>query len=151
MVEVHTYDGTARLHKRLLAPGFSIMEILVVVLIIGILVSLVGPAGWRIYRMVQRQATTRTLNTLSHAIDAFQAELGSYPKQLEDLVERPQGPLGKKWKEPYLTKTKIPDDAWGRPYFYKVTPGGKHPYELYSYGPSGEDAPAEEYISAWDV
>lgn len=151
MVEVQIPDHVIGIQKRTLTRGFSLMEILVVVLIIGILVSLVGPAGWRIYRMVQRQATTRTLNTLQQSIDSFQAELGAYPKQLEDLVERPQGSIGKKWREPYLTKTKIPDDAWGNPYFYKVTPGGKHPYELYSYGPGGENAPAEEYISAWDV
>ena len=64
------------------------------------------------------------------------------------MVEKPAGAAGKKWSLPYLEKG-LPEDPWGNEFQYKVTPGGEHPYELYSFGANGPDAPSEEYIDAW--
>jgi general secretion pathway protein G len=131
--------------------GFSFIELVVVILILGILGATVGPAAFR-WVTGGREASAKTsLNALAQAIDAFHGEIGSYPKRLEDLVEKPSGPQGQKWTAPYLAKGKVPVDPWGNEFVYKPTPGSEHPYELYSYGPNGPDAPAEEHIDVWKI
>jgi general secretion pathway protein G len=134
-----------------LQQGFTLIELVVVILILGILAATVGPAAFRYLTSGRENSAKTSLNALSSAIDAFHGELGSYPKKLEDLVEKPSGPLGQKWTSPYLQKGKLPQDPWGQDFQYKLTPGAAHPYELYSYGASGEDAPPEEWIDVWKI
>lgn len=134
-----------------LQEGFSFIEIIVVVLIMGLLLATVGPAAYSWLAKGKVSTTKTSLNALSQAIDAFHAELGSYPKALEDLIKKPSGPLGKNWTNPYLQKTSVPQDGWNHPFNYKVTPGAEHPYELYSDGPHGDAGPEEEHISVWEL
>jgi general secretion pathway protein G len=131
--------------------GFSLIELVVVILIMGILMATVGPAAYRWLTSGRENSAKTSLNALAQAIDAFHGELGSYPKALEDLVKKPSGPLGERWTSPYLQKGKLPQDPWGNDFQYKLTPGTEHPYELYSYGPNGPDAPAEEHIDVWKI
>ena len=133
------------------APGFTFIELVVVILILGILAATVGPLVFRWIAPARAGAAKASLKAMSQAIDAYQAEIGSYPKSLEDLIRKPEGAAGKKWTSPYLKGKDIPEDPWSSPYEYKVTPGGEHPYELYSYGPNGPDSPQEEHINAWDI
>jgi general secretion pathway protein G len=134
-----------------LQQGFSLIELVVVILILGILAATVGPAAFRYLTSGRENSAKTSLNALAQAIDAFHGELGSYPKTLEDLVKKPSGPLGDRWTSPYLAKGKLPKDPWGRDFEYKLTPGAEHPYDLYSYGANGEDAPAEEHIDVWKI
>lgn len=131
-----------------LVQGFSLIEISVVILIMGILLATVGPATYRWLVKGKENSARASLNAISQAINNYHAEIGSYPKELKDLVEKPSGAAGKKWSLPYLEKG-LPEDPWNNEFQYKVTPGAEHPYELYSFGPNGSDAPAEEYIDAW--
>jgi len=135
----------------ILKEGFTFLELIVVVLILGILLGLVGPNAFRYYRQSQQNSTRTQLNSIKTALDLYKAEIGSYPKQLQDLIERPSGPAGKKWKEKFLEKERIPNDAWGNEFVYKLSSGGDKPYELYSYGSGGPEAPSEEYISVWEI
>jgi len=139
-----------RKQRRLdLSAGFSLIEISVVILIIGILAATVGPATYRWLVKGRETSTKSSLNSIAQGINAYHAEIGSYPKELKDLVEKPSGTAGKKWSLPYLEKG-LPEDAWNHEFQYKLTPGEEHPYELYSYGPNGPDAPSEEHISVWN-
>jgi general secretion pathway protein G len=132
-------------------PGFSLMEIVVAILIVGLMAGAVtGLLQWRKKGAVT--ATKTSLGTLKSKVELFHDDTGSYPETLRDLVVKPMNEdIAKEWQGPYLDKTEVPKDAWKRPFQYQVTPGGTHEYELYSYGPAGKSAPQAEWIHARDV
>lgn len=120
--------------------GFTFVEILLVVVIIGILASMVLP------RFVGRSEEARKSVALSDinagiatALDMYELDNGVYPDKLDDLIVKP-GDL-KSWNGPYLKKK--PVDPWGRDYVYKPT-SDKKDYELMSYGRDGVAGGADD-------
>src|SRR5215472_9259737 len=113
--------------------GFTLVEILLVVTIIGILAALVIP------RIVGRSEQARETAAISDikggiktALDQFEVDTGSYPKGLNDLIQAPSD--AHNWRGPYLDS--LPMDPWGHPYVY--TYPGRHNttgFDLYSLGP----------------
>src|SRR5438093_9939165 len=137
------------------ARGFTLIEILVVIIVLGLLAALVGP---RILGRVSeaKTATARTqIELLGLALDNYRLDNGSYPTSeqgLEALQEKPtREPIPLSWRGPYLKKA-VPLDPWGRPYIYR-SPGEHNPsgYDLYTFGrdgqPGGEDEDAD--IMSW--
>jgi len=123
--------------------GFTLIEIMLVVIIIGILVAMLVPniAG----RSEQaRKTATRTdiESNLSTALDLYKMDIGQYPtteQGLSALLTQPTAsPIPTQWNGPYLKKKKVPKDPWGRDYVY-VSPGVNNPesYDLSSLGPNG--------------
>jgi general secretion pathway protein G len=136
-------------NERYHSPGFTFMELIVAILILGLLAGIGVPMYLRWAETARESTTQSNLRLLKNEITKFNIEHGKYPSRLEDLSERPKGEIGKKWK-PYLDK--LPKDGWSQEFYYKVTPGGKNPYELYSYGGSaGPEEPAERRISVWKL
>jgi general secretion pathway protein G len=131
--------------------GFSLIEIVIAMTIIGILGALVGPPLLRWVGKGKITATKTTLKTVNTAIQAFQADTSSYPSMIADLTARPsEEKLAKRWDGPYLDKE--PLDGWKHELIYQLNPRGTQPaYELYSWGPNGEGSPEEEWIRAQDV
>jgi general secretion pathway protein G len=122
--------------------GFTLIEMLVVIIVIGLLAGLVGP---RILGRVSeaRTATARTqIELVGLALDNYRLDNGGYPtteQGLAALQERPsREPVPPNWRGPYLKKA-IPTDPWGRPYGY-TSPGEHSPttYDLWSLGRDGE-------------
>lgn len=115
--------------------GFSLMELMAYTAIVLILVA--GAAV--IIRNLQHGAkvsnTTQALGMVKNAIDGYFARNDEYPASLNDLKPR------------YLKE--IPKDGWGNPLKYKITDGGKHPYELYSFGSEGPGGDASGRLDAW--
>lgn len=137
--------------KRYARSGFTLIELMVVIAILGILAAVALPAYLRYQRQAQMQGARTTLRLLQSAITNYQTEIGQFPTTLRDLIRRPREErLAKKWEEPYLIRKEIAPDPWKNRYNYKVTPTGANPYELYSYGPKGKGAPKAEWISVWD-
>jgi general secretion pathway protein G len=135
--------------------GFTLIEILVVIIVLGLLAALVGP---RILGRVSeaKSATARTqIELLGVALDNYRLDNGSYPtteQGLAALQEVPtREPIPLNWRGPYLKKA-VPLDPWGRPYIYK-SPGEHTPsaYDLATLGrdgqPGGEDEDAD--ITSW--
>lgn len=133
-----------------MTKGFSLIEIMIALAIMA-LVGTIGILSYNGLREGARKQTTQTnLKTLKQTISLFEMNNNSYPTRLADLVERPKGDLGKKWTAPLLTH--VPQDGWGQDFVYKLTPGGKHPYQLFSFG--GGDGPneaPENRLDAWDL
>ena len=123
--------------------GFTLIEIMVVVIILGLLAGLVLP------RILGREEEARIttvktqIRSLESALRGFKLDNGFYPtteQGLDALIHKPDsGRVPRKWKEGgYLMPARIPKDPWGNPYLY-FSPGNEgRPYEIISYGPDGE-------------
>ena len=121
--------------------GFTLIEILVVIVVIAILATLVAP---NIFKHVgaAKEATARAqMEMLGAALDSYRLDTGSYPptaQGLDALWQAPRGGAPAAWRGPYLRKA-VPLDPWGHPYAY-VAPGQANPggYDLLSYGRDGK-------------
>ena len=118
-------------------PGFTLLELLVVVAFIALLVGYVAP---RYFGQVGKSEITTAkaqIDALEKAVDQYRLDTGRYPTTeagLPALVTRPQNEP--KWNGPYLRKD-VPLDPWGKPYLYKQ-PGEKGDYDIVSYGKDGQ-------------
>jgi general secretion pathway protein G len=133
--------------------GFTLIEILLVVIIIAILASLVvANLTGRTEQARKSAAKFQIENNFSTALDLYEADNGQYPSTeqgLQALREQPTSePVPQNWKGPYLKKD-VPMDPWGNPYQY-THPGVKNPgsYDLYSYGPDRKEG-GEDDICNW--
>jgi len=125
--------------------GFSLIELLIVMIIIGLLASLVGP---RLFQHVgsSKQKTARAqIELLGTALDAYRLDVGKYPTSEQGLGALRGKPSGEdNWNGPYLPRD-VPQDPWGNDYIYK-NPGDHGDYDLSSLGADassggeGEDA-----------
>jgi general secretion pathway protein G len=133
------------------AKGFTLMELMIVIMIIGLLGAVVGPAAMKYLERARKGTAKTTMRSFKDAINMYQMNLGHLPPALKDLIKRPTDERDKKkWEGPYIEKDEVPEDPWNNSFVYKITPGAKHPYDLYSRGPNGAEAPKEEWISVWD-
>jgi general secretion pathway protein G len=119
--------------------GYTLVEILVVLTIIGMVMGLVGPRVLS-YLSDSKVKTARIqIQGLAAAVDLYYLDLGRYPTSGEGLAALAQKPDGATtWNGPYLKGASVPVDPWGRPYAYKV-PGQSGPYEIVSLGPDGRE------------
>lgn len=119
-----------------MARGFTLLELLVVVAIIGLLVAYVGPRYVSQIGKSETAAARAQIEALAKALDTYRLDTGRYPSAAQGLAALRERPAGvAKWNGPYLQKD-VPDDPWGKPYLYR-TPGAKGDYELISFGRDG--------------
>jgi len=130
--------------------GFTLLELLVVLVIIGLLAGFVGPRYFSQVGKAEVKTARAQIDGLGKALDQFRLDNGTYPtteQGLAALVERPADAA--KWDGPYLSKA-LPLDPWGNPYVF-VMPGEHGDYDLLSYGkdgsPGGTGEAAE--ITSW--
>jgi general secretion pathway protein G len=116
--------------------GFTLLELLVVVAIIGLLAGYVGPKYFGQIGKAEVKEAHAQVDALEKALDAYRLDTGHYPttqQGLNALVAMPPGTQG--WAGPYLKKG-VPLDPWGRPYQYK-SPGDHGDYDVWSFGKDG--------------
>ncbi|MFT3737032.1 MAG: type II secretion system major pseudopilin GspG [Rhodocyclaceae bacterium] len=118
--------------------GFTLLELLVVVAIIGMLAAYVGPKYFSSIGKSEQTVAKAQIESFSKAVDLFRTDVGRFPTTAEGfnaLLERPAGAT--KWNGPYLQKA-VPPDPWGKTYTYKA-PGTKgRDYDITSYGSDGQ-------------
>lgn len=121
--------------------GFTLLEMLIVLVIIGLLAGLVGPQ--LLDRLDSSKVTTTQtqVKMLKTALDTMRLDIGRYPttdEGLSLLMNAPPDPeLRARWRGPYLDGA-LPDDAWGHPFHYVFSGHGNPPFALYSYGAEGK-------------
>jgi len=121
--------------------GFTLIEIMVVIIILGILASYVAVKVTGRAEQAQRTQARVQIETLETALELYKLDNGSYPtteQGLEALVESPTvGRLPRKWREGgYLEKSYVPKDPWGNDYVY-LSPGLHGDFDIMSYGDDG--------------
>ena len=128
--------------------GFTLVEMLVVITIIGIVMALVGPRVLGYLSESKVKAAKIQMLSFSAALDLYFLDNGSYPAANEGLVALVKRPASAPaWNGPYLKTGSVPDDPWGHPYIYKV-PGDHSPYEIDSQGAGGSTDPQSMIRSA---
>ncbi len=116
--------------------GFTLVELIVVVIIIGLLAGLVVPQFIKQEEKATAKAAKAQIELFGTALDTFRLDVGRYPNSQEGLGALMQKPGGvDRWDGPYLRKD-LPPDPWGKPYVYK-SPGDHGVYDIISYGADG--------------
>jgi general secretion pathway protein G len=133
------------------SAGFTLIELIVVVAIIGLLAGLVLPQFIKQEEKATAKAVKAQIELLGTALDTFRLDVGRYPTSQEGLQALNQRPAGvDRWDGPYLKK-EVPSDPWGKPYVYK-SPGDHGPYDIISYGADGMVGGQDNSrdISSWE-
>ncbi|MBW2606255.1 MAG: type II secretion system major pseudopilin GspG [Deltaproteobacteria bacterium] len=137
--------------------GFTLIELMVVIVILGILVSFIAPRLMGRPDEAKQVKARIQMESMETAIKLYKLDNGMYPtteQGLQALVEQPQtGTLPRKWRKGgYLEKGKVPKDPWGNEYIY-LSPGASGDYDIISYGadgvPGGEEF--DKDINSWEI
>ncbi len=119
--------------------GITLLELLVVMVILGLIMGLVGPAVWNALGGAKQDTAKTQIGLIGQSLNNYRLDTGRYPtteEGLKALIEKPAS--AKKWRGPYLTDGKVPVDPWDRPYIYKSPGDAGKPYILMSYGSDGQ-------------
>jgi general secretion pathway protein G len=117
--------------------GFTLLELLVVIVIIGLLASLVAPRYFEQVGKSNTKVAKAQIDALEKALDQYRLDIGTYPNTEQGLAALNAKPQGvEKWAGPYLKKD-LPKDPWGHPYLYKA-PGEHGDYDIVSLGSDGQ-------------
>ncbi len=119
--------------------GFTLIEILVVITIIALIMSLVGPRVLNYLGESKVKAAKIQIQSFGSALDLFNLDTGRYPTTSEGLTALVQSPgTIPAWNGPYLKGGVVPNDPWGKPFVYR-SPGEHGPYDIMSYGSDGQE------------
>jgi len=129
-------NATFRPHIPTHAPGFTLVEILVVVIVIGVLAAMIVPQFFGRVGQAKTSVARQKVATIESAIQIFQTDYGRLPRTLDELVNRPGDIPAEKWHAPTI-KPKDLIDPWDRPFLYHA-PGNHGVFDLYSLGADGQ-------------
>ena len=132
-------DAARGLRRRQSQAGFTLVEMLVVITIIGMIMALVGPRVLNYLGESKVKAARIQIESFSSALDLFYLDLGRYPNSSEGLgalVQNPGNAAG--WNGPYLRGGTVPADPWSRPYIYR-SPAERGAFEIKSLGADGQE------------
>lgn len=131
--------------------GFTLIEILVVITIIGLIMGLVGPRVLNYLSEAKAKAAKIQIESFASALDLYFLDTARYPTTSEGLTALVQRPGNvQSWTGPYLKGGNVPTDPWGNPYSYRM-PGQHGTYDIFSYGSDGTEggAGAAADITSW--
>lgn len=138
--------------RRVTSTGFTLVELLVVLAILGLLAGLVGPQVMKFLGSSKTKTASLQIEDLAATLDLYRLEVGRYPRGeegLRALVEDPGDVAG--WNGPYLKKGKVPKDPWGNDYRYRF-PGQHGTFDIWSLGADGREGGDGENadITSWE-
>ena len=135
--------------RRAAQAGFTLIEMLVVITIIGLIMALVAPRVLNYLSESKVKATKIQIASFESALDLYYLDAGQYPSSsqgLEALVQRPSDSGA--WNGPYLKGGVVPEDPWGHSYVYR-SPGEHGTYDIISYGVDGQQGGPASEITSW--
>ncbi|HAU37632.1 MAG TPA: type II secretion system protein GspG [Phycisphaerales bacterium] len=146
-----TTRETRSITRRRVRPqlrAFTLIELLLVLVILAVLAALVVPRFTKRSEQARTTAAATDISNIEVALNAFEVDCGRHPSTdegLRALIEQPSNAKG--WKGPYLTKG-LPKDPWGNYYVYRYPGQHNNDFDLYTYGPDGQDGGGDD-IDNW--
>jgi general secretion pathway protein G len=140
------------LYRKKIGAGFTLTELLVVLVIIGLLAALVGPVLYQRINPAKQSVALSQISGFMTALDSYFLDTGQFPTTQQGLAVLRNKPDGlAKWKGPYLLK-EVPPDPWGNPYQYR-SPGRNGGYEIVSFGTDGKEGGENENsdVTSWEA
>lgn len=135
--------NTLSMPRRRARGGFTLIELVVVIVILAILAAVIVPRFFGRTDDAKISNALTTIKSLDDSIGLYNADTGSFPPSLDALITNPQV---KGWNGPYLkNQSTVPLDPWGHPYAYKVPGDNGRDYDIMSAGPDGKNAPIESW------
>jgi general secretion pathway protein G len=135
------------LENRRSEKGFTLLELIIVLVILGLLAALVVPKVMERASKSKEQVALLQIKDLEGALQLFSFDLGRYPTTAEGLGSLIVNPGIESWNGPYLGKNVIPKDPWKKDYGYR-SPGMHGDFDLYSLGPDGAEG-GDDDICSW--
>jgi len=136
-------------HRRERTAGFTLMEVLLVLVILVVLASMAVNVFWGTQEKADKQAAATQVGLYARALDHFRLDMKKYPGNLQELIQKPgDAAAANRWAGPYMDR--IAKDPWDREYHY-ASPG-KHntnSFDVWSAGPDGQDGSADD-IGNWE-
>jgi general secretion pathway protein G len=149
---MHFKEDSMRPPRRAAAlqQGFTLIEIMVVIVIMGILAALIVPRVIDRPDQARQVAAKQDIGSLMQALKLFRLDNGRYPSTTEGLNALVQKPANSKSWRAYLDR--LPSDPWGHPYQY-LNPGLKGEIDVFSFGPDGKAGGerTDAYVGSWDL
>lgn len=135
--------------RRAAQAGFTLIEMLVVITIIGLIMALVAPRVLNYLSESKVKAAKIQIASFESALDLYYLDAGHYPSSSEGLAALVQRPSDSgAWNGPYLKGGVVPTDPWGHPYVYR-SPGEHGAYDIISYGVDGQQGGPASEITSW--
>jgi general secretion pathway protein G len=139
MLKILTVLRSGRAARARDQEGFTLVELLVVLVILGLIVGFAAPQVMNYLGGAKTDTARVQVERLSAILDLYRLDVGSYPDESEGLDALLDAPAGvENWNGPYLKKADAIIDPWGRPYIYR-SPGEHGDYDLYSLGDDGQE------------
>ena len=140
-----------RRRRRCAQAGYTLVELLVVITIIGLIVALVGPRVLGYLSSSKVKTAKIQIQGFSRALDLYYLDAGRYPSTSEGLAALVQRtPSAAAWNGPYLKGGVVPEDPWGKPYIYR-SPGAHGAFDIVSLGSDGQEGGTDTAadIASW--
>jgi len=139
--------------SRTFQAGFTLLELLVVLVVMGMLAAIVTPQVMTMLSGAKTNAVGLQLETLTTALNYYQLDVGAYPTQengLDALWQKPKD-IGN-WRGPYIRKKQHLLDPWGKKFLYRI-PGQHGRFDIYSLGADGKEGGAgdDADVGNWDA
>lgn len=143
---------TQSTEKKVNRKGFSLIELMVVLIILGLIAAIVIPRTGLFTKKGSIQAAKQQITALKAALEAFRADMGRYPTSdegLKALIENPDANNPNYEQNGYLDKKKVPKDPWTNEYIYKSPGDHSTDYDISSKGPDGQVGTNDD-INSWE-